>query len=97
MGYKFAPLPGYDGPKCRIEEPIKFYSTPTTTLTSPSTLSCSFAEPFGDWAADFGAKNMTHFGSYNCRRIAGPIFMSQHNCGNAIDISMIESMSISSS
>ena len=79
QGYKFENLSGFDGIKCTIEEPIKLYSTPTTTLTSPVTLNCSFAEAFGDWAADVGAKNMTHMGGYNCRRIAGSIFMSQHS------------------
>jgi len=82
QGYKFETLSGYDGAKCSIEEPIKLYSTPTTKLTSPVTLSCSFAEAFGDWAADVGAKNMTHMGGYNCRRIAGSMFMSQHSYGN---------------
>lgn len=96
QGYKFETLSGYDGAKCGIEEPIKLYSTPTTKLTSPVTLSCSFAEAFGDWAADVGAKNMTHLGGYNCRRIAGSMFMSQHSYGNAIDISMIDGVGISS-
>ena len=95
QGYKFESLSGYDSTKCSVEEPIKLYSTPTTTLTSPVTLSCSFAEAFGDWAADVGAKNMTHMGGYNCRRIAGSKFMSQHSYGNAIDISMIDGVSIS--
>ena len=93
--YKFGSLSGYDGAKCSIEEPVKLYSTPTTTLTSPVTLSCSFAEAFGGWAADVGAKNMTHMGGYNCRRIAGSMFMNQHSYGNAIDISMIDGVSIS--
>ncbi len=95
QGYKFETLSGYDGAKCSIQEPIKLYSTPTTKLTSPVTLSCSFAEAFGDWAEDVGAKNMTHMGGYNCRRIAGSMFMSQHSYGNAIDISMIDGVSIS--
>ena len=95
QGYKFESLSGYDRAKCSIEEPIKLYSTPTTALTSPVTLSCSFAKSFGDWAADVGAKNMTHMGGYNCRRIAGSMFMSQHSYGTAIDISMIDGVSIS--
>ena len=82
QGYKFESLSGYDGAKCSIEEPVKLYSTPTTTLTSPVTLSCSFAEAVGDWAADVGAKNMTHMGGYNCRRIAGSI--SNLLCSNAM-------------
>lgn len=95
QGYKFESLSGYDGAKCNIKEPIKLYSTPTTMLTSPVTLSCSFAQSFGNWAEDIGAKSMTHMGGYNCRKIAGSIFMSQHSYGNAIDISMIDGISIS--
>ena len=95
-GYKLERLYGYDGANCSIEEPVKLYSTPTTKLTSPVILSCSFAEDFGDWAEDVGAKNVTHMGGYNCRRIAGSMFMIQHSYGNAIDISMIDGVSISS-
>ena len=97
QGYKFEKLSSYGNDKCSVEEPIRLYSTPTTKLTSPVTLSCSFVEAFGEWAADVGAKNMTHMGGYNCRRIAGSMTMSQHSYGNAIDISMIDGVSISSS
>ena len=95
QGYKFERLSGFNDAKFSIKEPIKLYSTPTTTLSSPVTLSCSFAEAFGNWAADVGAKNMTNMGGYNCRRIAGWMIMSQHSYGNAIDISMIDGVSIS--
>ena len=95
QGYKLEKLSGHDGDKCSIEEPVKLHSTPTTTFTSPVTLSCSFAKALSDWAAEIGAKNMSHMGGYNCRKIAGSVFMSQHSYGNAIDISMIDGMSIS--
>ena len=75
-------------------QPIKLYVTPTTRLTSPVTLSCCFAETFGNWTADVGAESMTHMGGYNCRKIAGSIFMSQHSYGNAIEISIVDGVSI---
>lgn len=94
QGYKFERVSGYNGAKCYIDQPIKLYATPTTRLTSPVTLSCSFAETFGNWTADVGAESMTHMGGYNCRKIAGSKFMSQHSYGNAIDISKIDGVSI---
>ena len=96
QGYKFEKLSGYDGDKCIIEEPIKLYSTPTTTLTNPVTLSCSFAKAFDNWAVDVGAMTINHMGGCNCRKIAGSVFMSQHSYGNAIDISIIGGVNISS-
>ncbi len=34
-----------------------------------------------------GVKEITHFGSYNCRTIRGSSYMSEHSTGNAFDIS----------
>ena len=61
-GYKFEQVSGYDVGRCSIDEPIKLYSTPTTELHQPVTLSCSFAYAFGKWTKDVGAKTMTHMG-----------------------------------
>ena len=92
--YKFERLSRYNGAKCYIDQPIKLYSTTTTRLTSPVTLSCSFAESFGNWTVNVGAESMTHMRGYNCRKIAESKFMSQHSYGNAIDISVIDGVSI---
>ena len=40
----------------------------------------------GDWASDINAKSIAHVGGYNCRKIAGSPFMSQHSYGKAIDV-----------
>ena len=96
-GYVFDALAGFEGPKCNIKQPVKLYSTPTTKLETPVTLSCKFARSFGAWASDIHASKITHMGGYNCRKIAGSNFMSQHSYGNAIDISSIDGVSIKDS
>ncbi len=72
QGYKFERLSGYNGAKCYIDQLIKFYATPTTRLTSPVTLSCSFAETFGNWTADVGAESMTHMGDITAAKLQAP-------------------------
>lgn len=69
QGYKFGRLSGNNGAKCYIDQPIKLYATPTTLLTSPVTLSCSFAEAFGYWTADVGAESMTHMGGITVAKL----------------------------
>ena len=96
-GYVFNSLTGFQGPKCSIKQPVKLFSTPTAKLQTPVTLSCKFARSFGAWASDIHASNITHMGGYNCRKIAGSNFMSQHSYGNAIDISSIDGVSIKDS
>ena len=59
------------------------------------TLSCPFAKRVGDWASDIKAKSIAHVGGYNCRKIAGSPFMSQHSYGKAIDIVKINGVAIS--
>jgi len=44
----------------------------------------------------FGAKQVTHMGSYNCRKIRGSSIMSQHSFGAAIDIASINGASLKS-
>ena len=78
-GYKFDELAEFGPSNCRVKKPIKLYSLPNTTLNTPITLSCPFAKRVGDWASDINAKSIAHVGGYNCRKIAGSPFMSQHS------------------
>ena len=94
-GYKFDELAEFGPSNCRVKKPIKLYSLPKTTLNTPITLSCPFAKRVGDWASDINAKSISHVGGYNCRKIAGSPFMSQHSYGKAIDIVKINGVAIS--
>ena len=94
-GYKFDELAEFGPPNCRVEKPLKLYSLPNTTLNKPVTLSCPFAKKLGDLARAISAKSISHVGGYNCRKIAGSPFMSQHSYGKAIDIVKINGVAIS--
>ena len=95
QGYKFDELAEFGPSNCRVKKPIKLYSLPNTTLNTPITLSCPFAKRVGDWASDINAKSIAHVGGYNCRKIAGSPFMSQHSYGKAIDVVKINDVPIS--
>ena len=94
-GYHFITVDGFDKPNCTVQNPIRLTATPTTKLSSPVTLSCQFAKDFGDWTQSIGARHIKHVGGYNCRKIAGSVFMSQHSYGNAIDVAAIDGIPIS--
>ena len=94
-GYKFQKLSGYSTAKCNVQNPVKLLATPTTSLNQPVTISCSLAHSLGAWLAEIEAKSISHVGGYNCRKIAGSPFMSQHSYGNAIDITGIDGVEIS--
>ena len=93
-GYKFQKLSGYSTAKCNVQNPVKLIATPTTSLNQPVTISCSLAHSLGAWLAEIEAKSISHVGGYNCRKIAGSPFMSQHSYGNAIDIVKIDGVPI---
>ncbi len=94
-GYKFDELAEFGPPNCRVKKPVKIYSLPNTNLNTPITLSCPFARKVGDWASDIKAKSIAHVGGYNCRKIAGSPFMSQHSYGKAIDVVSIDNVPVS--
>ena len=93
-GYQYERVAGYKNENCTVNNPVKLIATPTTKLQSPAVLSCSFAKAVGDWTADVGAATITHVGGYNCRKIAGSNFMSEHSYGRAIDITKIDGVPI---
>ena len=94
-GYEFDELAEFGPSNCRVLKPIKLYSLPSTELNKPITLSCPFAMRVGEWANDIAAKNISHVGGYNCRKINGSALMSQHSYGKAIDVVSINKIPIS--
>ena len=74
---------------------IPIHRDTNTNLNKPITLSCPFARRVGDWASDIKAKSISHVGGYNCRKIAGSPFMSQHSFGKAIDVVSIDDVPVS--
>ena len=96
-GYKFKPLASFQDGHCGIEEPVRLYATPTTKLSKPIVLECSFVKKVGSWTKDIGASRISHVGGYNCRKVRGGFLASQHSYGNAIDVSSIDGVPISKS
>ena len=94
-GYSVKRLAPFSDGRCGIDDPVLVYATPSAKFSSPITLSCKFARKVGEWAQDMGAQRIDHVGGYNCRKIAGSIFWSQHSYGNAIDVTAIDGVPIS--
>ena len=95
QGYAVKRLSAFSDGVCGIDDPVLLSATPSTNFSSPITLSCKFAKKVGAWTAAIGADHITHVGGYNCRKIAGSFFMSQHSYGNAIDVVAIDGVPIS--
>ena len=83
-----------DKKPCGIENAVRIEGFYTTALSGPLTLSCKTAISLANWFEDIGAKQVTHMGSYNCRKIRGSSIMSQHSFGAAVDIASINSASL---
>ncbi len=83
---------------CHVEDPV-WLDSPVAGLdlryyydAEPGDvlLGCEGAHALVDSAEDvgaFGAIEIVHLGTYNCRTIAGTETLSQHGLGNAIDLS----------
>lgn len=95
QGYSVKRLAPFADGSCGIDDPVLLSATPSTKFSSPITLSCEFARKVGEWTKNIGAKHITHAGGYNCRKIAGSMFYSQHSYGNAIDVTHIDGVAIS--
>ena len=83
-----------DKEPCGIENAVRIEGFSTTKLSGPLTLSCITALSLANWFEDIGAKQVTHMGSYNCRKIRGSNIMSQHSFGSAVDIASINGASL---
>lgn len=88
---------GYPDLVCHIEEPVILYEgvpgVPLRYVESDSPdgvlLGCRAALSVAHTsavAAEMGAVEFVHYGTYNCRPIAGTSTLSQHAFANAIDI-----------
>ena len=93
----FSPLGNMQDKKpCGIENAVRIEGFYATKLSGPLTLSCMTALSLANWFEDIGAKQVTHMGSYNCRKIRGSSIMSQHSFGAAVDIAGINGASLKS-
>jgi hypothetical protein len=85
------------GTKCALEDAVQMSHLASAKLRTEDTR-CNIAARLYMWERNVvqpeakrmfgeGIKEITHFGSYNCRTIRGSSYMSEHSTGNAFDIS----------
>jgi hypothetical protein len=100
-GIRFEPLPvRADGPLCGYDDAVRLMPGGAATIAwNPAgpAASCRVAASLALWEWDvvqpaalarFGGRVVAidHFGTYNCRRIAGRASMSEHARADAIDV-----------
>lgn len=93
-GVEFRVLKEFGEGQCAVKTPVSVSRFSSTELSSPVVMNCRFATKVDDWLGQIGATKVEHFGTYNCRTIAGSGVLSEHSFGNAIDISSIDGASI---
>jgi len=94
MGVEYKKLGDMRDGSCFIKNGVKIRHFPSTYLSSSITLSCPTAQRLGAFLDEIGAQNVSHLGSYNCRRQRGNSIVSEHGYGLAIDISEIDGASV---
>ena len=82
---------------CTVDDPVRIAPTLrglpvryiSNTSPTPLTMACKLALAVDDLAAELARQGMTeiiHYGTYNCRLIAGSSSLSMHGHGLAIDL-----------
>lgn len=79
---------------CLVKDAVRINAFPTTKMSGPIVLNCKAALATHKWFQEIEAKNVTHFGTYNCRTMRGSGVMSEHSFGTAIDIASINGSSV---
>jgi|TARA_B110000971_G_C19955198_1_gene475305 hypothetical protein len=79
---------------CLVKDAVRIEAFPTTKMSGPIVLNCKAAISTHKWFEEIKAKNVTHFGTYNCRTMRGSGVMSEHSFGTAIDIASINGISV---
>jgi hypothetical protein len=79
---------------CLVKDAVRIEAFPNTKLSGPIILNCRAALATQSWFEKIKAKNITHFGTYNCRTMRGSGVASEHSFGTAIDIASINGSSV---
>ena len=79
---------------CLVKDAVRIDAFLNTKMSGPVVLNCKTALATQKWFGEINAKNVTHFGTFNCRTMRGSGVMSEHSFGNAIDISSINGSSV---
>ncbi len=91
---------GAPGLTCHIEDPVRItgpmrgvaWQYTLSSAPSPMLVSCALALAMDRMSADVASRGgslVEHYGTYNCRVIAGTMSLSQHSNGAAVDIAAV--------
>ena len=91
---KYSSLGNLNEGLCLVKDAVRIEAFPTTKMSGPIVLNCKAALATHKWLEEIKAKNVVHFGTYNCRTMRGSSVMSEHSFGTAIDIASINGSSV---
>lgn len=91
---KYSSLGNVNEGLCLVKDAVRIEAFPTTKMSGPIVLNCKAALATHKWLEEIKAKNVVHFGTYNCRTMRGSSVMSEHSFGTAIDIASINGSSV---
>ena len=74
---------------CSIGNAVRITKFRATNISSPLVMNCRAALQTARWLEAIEATNITHMGTYNCRKQRGSGLVSEHSFANAIDVSEI--------
>ncbi len=89
MSVSFVELGDQPNGNCSINNAVRITKFRATNISSPLLMNCRAALRTAQWLEAIEATNITHMGTYNCRKQRGSGLVSEHSFANAIDISEI--------
>ena len=89
LSVSYAALGDQPNGNCSIRNAVRITKFRETNISSPLLMNCRAALKTAQWLEAIEATNITHMGTYNCRKQRGSGLVSEHSFANAIDISEI--------
>ncbi len=89
LSVSYAALGDQPNGNCSINNTVRITKFRATNISSPLLMNCRAALRTAQWLEAIEATNITHMGTYNCRKQRGSGLVSEHSFANAIDISEI--------
>ena len=89
LSVSYAALGDQPNGNCSINNAVRITKFRATNISSPLLMNCRAALKTAQWLEAIEATNITHMGTYNCRKQRGSGLVSEHSFANAIDVSEI--------
>ena len=89
LSVSYAALGDQPNGKCSINNAVRITKFRATNISSPLLMNCRAALKTAQWLEAIEATDITHMGTYNCRKQRGSGLASEHSFANAIDVSEI--------